>query len=45
MPDDVTKSLQLKPVGLLLAEWIQGAESDRPLWVLFDAGSDAAFIA
>mmetsp|Transcript_26605 Transcript_26605/g.37724 ORF Transcript_26605/g.37724 Transcript_26605/m.37724 type:complete len:335 (-) Transcript_26605:774-1778(-) len=37
--------LNLRPVGVLLAKSIQNCNSNRPLHVLFDTGSDKSFIA
>jgi hypothetical protein len=41
---DVSTSLSLRPIGLLIAKKIQNLKSDRPLKTLFDSGSDKTFI-
>jgi transposase InsO family protein len=42
--NDVSTSLSLRPIGLLVAKRIQNLKSDRPLKTLFDPGSDRTFI-
>jgi hypothetical protein len=41
---DVSTSLSLRPIGLLIAKKIQNLKSDRLLKTLFDSGSDKTFI-
>lgn len=37
---DLVPGLRLKPIGILIAESVQGVKSKQPLKVLFDTGSD-----